>query len=39
MNESYADIFGAMVDRNDWWIGEDVTKTSLFTVRGSEKHG
>ena len=29
MNESYADIFGAMVDRNDWLIGEDVTKTTL----------
>lgn len=28
MNESYADIFGAMVDRDDWRIGEDVTKTS-----------
>jgi Zn-dependent metalloprotease/PKD repeat protein len=29
MNESYADIFGAMVDRDDWLIGEDVTKTTL----------
>lgn len=26
MNESYADIFGAMVDREDWLLGEDVTK-------------
>lgn len=29
INETYADIFGAMVDRNDWLIGEDVTKTSF----------
>jgi Zn-dependent metalloprotease len=28
MNESFADIFGTMVDREDWHIGEDVTKTS-----------
>ncbi len=30
MNESFADIFGAMMDRNDWKIGEDVVKTSFF---------
>lgn len=29
INESYADIFGSMVDREDWYIGEDVTKTSF----------
>ena len=28
INESYADIFGAMVDRDDWRIGEDITRTS-----------
>lgn len=28
INETYADIFGAMVDRNDWQIGEDITRTS-----------
>ena len=28
INESYADIFGSMVDRDDWLIGEDITKTS-----------
>ncbi len=28
INESYADIFGAMVDRDDWLIGEDITSTS-----------
>ena len=28
INETYADIFGAMVDRDDWRIGEDITRTS-----------
>ena len=23
-NESFADLFGAMVDRDDWLIGEDL---------------
>lgn len=26
LNESFADIFGAMIDRNDWQIGEDVVR-------------
>lgn len=30
MNESFADIFGAMVDRDDWFIGEDIVKLDLF---------
>jgi len=30
LNESFADIFGAMIDRNDWQMGEDVVKTSTF---------
>jgi Zn-dependent metalloprotease len=30
LNESFADIFGAMIDRDDWLIGEDVVKTSSF---------
>jgi len=30
MNESFADIFGAMIDRDDWKIGEDVVKTGAF---------
>jgi len=30
INESFADIFGAMVDRNDWLIGEDIVKLSAF---------
>jgi len=31
MNESFADVFGAMIDRDDWLIGEDVVKTNVFT--------
>jgi bacillolysin len=30
LNESYADVFGVMVDRDDWLMGEDVTKTSYI---------
>ena len=30
MNESFADIFGAMIDRDDWQIGEDVVRASEF---------
>ena len=30
LNESYADIFGAMIDRDDWQIGEDVVLGSSF---------
>jgi len=30
LNESFADIFGAMIDRDDWKIGEDVVKLSAF---------
>ncbi len=29
INETYADIFGSMVDRDDWYIGEDITRTSF----------
>lgn len=32
MNESFADIFGALIDRDDWLLGEDVVlKTSFPT--------
>ena len=31
LNESFADIFGSMIDRDDWLIGEDVVKTNIFT--------
>ena len=30
LNESLADVFAAMVDRDDWLIGEDVVNTSVF---------
>lgn len=30
LNESFADIFGAMIDRDDWLMGEDVVRTSAF---------
>ena len=30
LNESFADIFGAMVDRDDWKIGDDIALTSFF---------
>jgi len=30
LNESFADIFGAMMDRNDWQIGEEVANGSIF---------
>lgn len=30
LNESFADVFGAMIDRDDWKIGEDVVRTSAF---------
>lgn len=30
INESFADCFGAMIDREDWLIGEDVVRTSQY---------
>lgn len=30
LNESFADIFGAMIDRDDWQMGEDVVRTNVF---------
>lgn len=30
LNESFADVFGAMIDRDDWKMGEDVVNTSVF---------
>lgn len=30
LNESYADVFGSLIDRNDWQIGEDVVIESFF---------
>ncbi len=30
LNESFADIFGAMIDRTNWKVGEDVSNPSIF---------
>lgn len=30
INESMADVFGAMMDRNDWKLGEDIVNTSIY---------
>lgn len=30
MNEAFADIFGAMIDRENWLIGEDVVKLEAY---------
>ncbi len=30
LNESYADVFGVIVEREDWLIGEDVVNKSIF---------
>ena len=30
LNESFADVFGSLIDRDDWLIGEDVVKTNAF---------
>jgi len=30
LNESFADIFGAMIDRDDWKMGEDVVIKAFF---------
>ena len=32
LNESFADVFGTMVDREDWQIGEDITDTRFFST-------
>jgi len=31
INESFADIFGCMIDRDDWKLGEDVVFNHVFT--------
>lgn len=30
INESMADVFGVMIDRDDWTIGEDIVKSNRF---------
>jgi len=32
LNESYADVFAVMIDRDDWLIGEDVVKSPPYPV-------
>jgi Zn-dependent metalloprotease len=32
LNESYADVFGALIDGDDWVVGEDVVKSPPFPV-------
>lgn len=36
LNESFADIFGAMVDRDDWLIGEDIMANGAIGLRSLE---
>ncbi len=31
INESFADIFGTMIDRDDWLLGEDIVNTQYFS--------
>jgi len=31
LNESFADIFGVMIDRDDWLLGDDIVNTNVFT--------
>lgn len=30
LNESISDVFGAMVDRSDWLLGEDIVQTAYY---------
>ncbi|MEL6866566.1 MAG: M4 family metallopeptidase, partial [Bacteroidota bacterium] len=30
LNESFADIFGAMIDRDDWTVGEEIANPAIF---------
>lgn len=30
LNESFADIFGVLIDRDDWTLGEDIVKSGAF---------
>jgi Zn-dependent metalloprotease len=35
LNESFADVFGAMVDRDDWLMGEDIIKARSYFPTGA----
>lgn len=39
LNESFSDIFGAMVDRNDWEIGEDLPIGSIRNLANPAANG
>ena len=30
LNESFADVFGVLIDRDDWTLGEDIVNTNVF---------
>ncbi|MEZ0607116.1 M4 family metallopeptidase [Fibrella sp. WM1] len=30
INESYADVFGVLIDRDDWTVGEDVVQSRIY---------
>lgn len=32
MNESFADVFGCMIDRNNWTLGEGLTNTNFIST-------
>jgi Zn-dependent metalloprotease len=39
LNESFADVFGVLIDRDDWKIGEDVVKASSISFRRIAQYG
>jgi Zn-dependent metalloprotease len=39
LNESFSDIFGAMVDRDDWLMGEDLPVGAIRDLENPPAHG
>lgn len=39
LNESFADIFGAMVDRDDWILGEDLNSQGIRSLKNPNAFG
>jgi Zn-dependent metalloprotease len=39
LNESFSDIFGAMVDRDDWLMGEDLSIGAIRDLANPERFG
>jgi bacillolysin len=39
LNESFSDMFGAMVDRNDWLMGEDLPIGAIRDLENPGAHG